>query len=332
MALLGTNPKLPESTQDLKWFKGNLRPLPIYGFTNQDPPNNLVETYIAEGYDFLVLPQDVYEAKPFENISLRFFPFTQVINDDEFDFELNAINILIPDNMPHHEYYYELLEEYIDTIKEEGNDNVSFVNAGIFKSEDFYWVIKDSNVKFIELYNGYPEESKVDRHFNDIEDVWDMMNAERCREGRQLIYGIVNEKRLLSDGGHGYIMVHAKSTNPADLFEAINAGRFYNSTGVVLEEIRYMNHKWGDKLFPSVYVKIKPEPGLTYKIEVIKIGEAGNLISSVENKTETWDMVEAFVESTTSYSRIKVTSSKIISYVEGVPQFETAWTQPYIFH
>jgi hypothetical protein len=336
MASLGANPQLPESNQDLKWFKGNLRPLPVNDFTNRESLERIIEKYEAAGYDFLVLPEDVVDARQFKDDSLTFFPFTQLINDldEDYNIELNAINIESPDSVLADEFYTDLFKNYLGIVERQGKNNVAYINAELFKSEDFYWIIKESDVRFIELYNGYAEESKVDRHFNDIEDVWDMINAERCREGRPLIYGLVNEKRFLPNNGSGHLLVHAKSTNPNDLFEAINAGHFYNSTGVVLEEVKYAHRELDRKIFPCVYVKIKPEPGVTYKIEVIQIGEGANVTSSVEDKTEDWFAVDnpTSDERQTLYSRIGVTSSKIISYEKSVPQFETAWTQPYIFH
>lgn len=230
--------------------------------------------------------------------------------------------------------YANLFENYLEMIYHKGKKNQAYTNAEIFRLEEFYWIIEESNVKFIELYNSNGEEGMVATHFITIENVWDMMNAERCRQGKPLIYGLVNDKRLSSNGGKAHIMFHAKPRNPNDFFEAINAGHFYNSTGVVLEEIRYAHRELDRKIFPYVYVKIKPEPGVTYKIEVIQIGEGANVTSSVEDKTEDWFAVDnhTSAESQTLYSRIKVTSSKVISYEKGVPQFETAWTQPYIFH
>ncbi|MCZ8215556.1 MAG: hypothetical protein O9262_04910 [Cyclobacteriaceae bacterium] len=69
-------------------------------------------------------------------------------------------------------------------------------------------------------------------------------------------------------------------------------------------------------------------------MEVIQIGDGGNQTYSVEDLTENWFMVDNHTEAESHilYSRIKVTSSKLISGDGEKPQYESAWTQPYIFH
>jgi hypothetical protein len=113
-------------------------------------------------------------------------------------------------------------------------------------------------------------------------------------------------------------MVLADSLNPGSLIRAMEAGDFYATTGVILDEV--------DVRERSLQIDVKEESGVSYKIEFI--GATGQdqhtrILKTVSGAEATFKLDDSYI-----FVRAKITSDrrKENPFQEG--DFETAWTQP----
>jgi hypothetical protein len=123
------------------------------------------------------------------------------------------------------------------------------------------------NEKFFEVYNGHPAvNNSGDSIHMSTERMWDLINIAYIKNDQPLMYGLATDDShhyhvkgsQWSNAGRGWIMVQADSLDPGSLIEAMEAGRFYASTGVVLKELTLENNR--------LFVEVNKEEGVTYSI------------------------------------------------------------------
>ena len=124
---------------------------------------------------------------------------------------------------------------------------------------------------FFEVYNGHPSVWNGGDDFHaSTERMWDIVNAKRLAElDLPLLYGLATDDshsyhNIPSDGsepGRGWVMVLASELTPASLIGALESGRFYASSGVLLENV--------ERTASSLAVSVRPDSGETYSIEFI---------------------------------------------------------------
>lgn len=202
--------------------------------------------------------------------------------------------------------------------------------------------------RFFEVYNGHPAVNNYgDSLRAGLEHVWDIVLTERLVAGQPLMYGLAvddahnyhNQGLEYSNVGRGWVVVRADSLTTGSLIAAMEAGDFYSSTGVVLEDVQFDGS--------TLRIQIAGEAGVTYATEFV--GTRRGYTSQVEqvqvgDRTHTRrtygdGIGEVFAEATGTaieytltgdelYVRAKITSSKPKTnpYQEG--EFEVAWTQP----
>ncbi len=88
----------------------------------------------------------------------------------------------------------------------------------------------------IEVYNGhYSMRHKVFQDVNPLyTDTWDELLSAGCR-----VWGFASDDfHDPSDFGKAYIMVNVKRLSAPSIMEAMKSGRFYATTGLLLEEVR----------------------------------------------------------------------------------------------
>ena len=205
---------------------------------------------------------------------------------------------------------------------------------------------------FFEVYNGHPT---VYNSGNDIhastERFWDIINSMRLTEfDLPLLYGMATDDghsyhkipSRSAEPGRGWVMVLAEKLTPESLIESMEAGRFYASSGVMLEEVTTVPHK-------SLTVAIRPDPDQTYTIDFIGTmkgfnrdsepvrdaegkklpvtrkysPEIGATLKSVDGLSATYEFTGDEL-----YVRARVTSSRKHPNPSEVGEFERAWTQP----
>jgi hypothetical protein len=204
---------------------------------------------------------------------------------------------------------------------------------------------------FFEVYNGHPGvRNSGDAQHASTDRIWDIILTRRLTEfGLPIMYGLAtddghnyhNIPSRASEPGRGWVMVLSSALTPAALIEALEAGRFYSTSGVTLEKV---------VSGPSgLEVEVQPEPGVTYKIEFIGtkrdydrtsqpvVNADGEPIRATLRYSDELGQVFKTVEGTQAayqfadddvYVRAIVTSSKPHPNPSEVGEYERAWAQP----
>jgi hypothetical protein len=187
------------------------------------------------------------------------------------------------------------------------------------------------NEKFFEVYNGHPSvNNSGDSLHISTERMWDLINIAYIENDQPLMYGLATddshhyhvEGSKWSNAGRGWIMVQVDSLNPGSLIEAMEAGRFYASTGVELKELILDNNK--------LSVEVEKETGVTYKISFIgcrKGQTEPEIFMSTEENKASFELTNEIL-----YVRCKIMSSKLHGNPIEDLLYETAWTQPVLGH
>lgn len=204
--------------------------------------------------------------------------------------------------------------------------------------------------RFFEVYNGHPlVHNEGDSLRPSTERMWDIILTGRLARGDEVMYGIaVDDAHEYiemavnnSNPGRGWVMVRAADLSPESIIDAMEAGDFYGTSGVVLEDV---GHDEG-----SLSLTIQPEEGVTYMTQFIgtRTGydahsepveaeglegaavtrhysdDIGQVLAEVEGVSPSYTFAGDEI-----YVRAKVISSKPKAnpYQEG--EFEVAWIQP----
>lgn len=201
---------------------------------------------------------------------------------------------------------------------------------------NFYWAITLEDMislkgeRFFEIYNGHP----LVRNYGDsthmsTEQMWDKINIAYANRNQPLMYGLATDDShnyhqfgtAFSNAGRGWVMVQAKSLQVEALIEAMEAGRFYASTGVTLKEIEVRSNQ--------LTLEVAAAEGVQYTIEFIgvKQGESeSRVIETIHDTQGSFRLTSDYV-----FVRARITSSQIQSNPFEEGDFEMAWTQPVSF-
>lgn len=208
--------------------------------------------------------------------------------------------------------------------------------------------------QFFEVYNGHPGvNNSGDETHASTERMWDLVNSFRLTKyNLPIMYGLATddghayfetEPGVASQPGRGWVMVLANTLTPDAIVDALEAGRFYSSSGVQLEEVQIDES--------SLAVKVIPEDGVTYRIDFIGTrrgfseestpavedeakaaqitrvysSEVGTVLKSVEGLAAQYDF-----KGDELYVRAVVTSSRKHPNPSQSGEFERAWVQPVV--
>ena len=226
----------------------------------------------------------------------------------------------------------DVLQRNIDAVlkqrKETGVPLIPHINhPNFFYSISTEDMIALKGERFFEVYNGHPMVHNYgDSLHPGTEAMWDKINMAYAKRNQPLLYGLATDDSHnyhimggdQSNSGRGWIVVRADSLTPASLIQSMEAGQFYASTGVVLNDVTI---KKG-----TLIVDIKTDPGIHYEIQFIgakKGDETSRIISKTTGTKATFKITNEFL-----FVRAKIISDKIKvnPFQEG--EFETAWTQP----
>jgi hypothetical protein len=211
--------------------------------------------------------------------------------------------------------------------------------------------------KFFEIYNGHPGVHNAgDATRLSTDEIWDVVLTRRLAELKlDAMFGLGTDdshnyhQQLLgqSNSFRGWVMVRARHLTPESIIRAMEAGDFYSSSGVVLNEVSRAEKK--------LVVEIQAEPGVSYVTQFIGTRRgydpASQLIPApASEKTprktlphrryskdvgavlaETKGAVASYtLRGDEIYVRAKIISTKLKSNPGVVGEFETAWTQPLV--
>ena len=199
----------------------------------------------------------------------------------------------------------------------------------------FYSITADDIIglrgeQFFEVYNGHPLVNNYgDSVHQSTEQMWDKINAAYVAKGQPLLLGLATDDShnyhqfgsAYSNAGRGWVMVYAFSLTPQSLIEAMEAGNFYASTGVTLDEISLKDN--------TLTIRVKPEPQVDYTISFIGLEngkQETRTLREVEGTSATFPITAeiAFVR-----ARIRSSKTKQNPFHDG--DVEMAWTQPVSF-
>lgn len=168
-------------------------------------------------------------------------------------------------------------------------------------------------------------------HFGD-EYLWDIANTIRLHRLKvPPLYGVATDDAHHYHGGNhtaspgrGWIMVQAERLDVNLLFEAMERGNFYSSSGVTLKEIILRNG--------GLELVIENESKVSYTTQFI--GTRRDKGSMVGEVFEVSDKLRPFYrfKGDELYVRAVVTASTHHRNPSFVNQFEQAWTQPVGWH
>ena len=204
---------------------------------------------------------------------------------------------------------------------------------------------------FFEVYNGHPGvHNSGDPTHASTERIWDIINSKRLTElDLPLLYGLATDDGHTyhqipsrnSEPGRGWVMVLADQLDPSSLIHALEAGRFYSSSGVTLERVSVSAK--------ALEVAIRPDADATYTIEFIGTlkgfdptsepyrDQDGNELPVTRKysdqigkvlKTEQGNAAVYTFTGEELYVRARITSSRIHPNPSEIGDRERAWTQP----
>lgn len=206
---------------------------------------------------------------------------------------------------------------------------------------------------FFEVYNGHPGvNNSGNKEHASVERIWDIINSFRLSElkmpplfglGTDDGHAYHNIPSRASEPGRGWVMVLSEKLTPESLIAAMEAGRFYSSSGVTLDRVTSSTN--------GLDVAIKADSDVKYTIEFLGtrrgfdsksepvLDKEGKEIRATRRYSDDIGKVLARVEGTTAsyrftgdelYVRARVTSSRKHPNPSEVDEFERAWTQPAI--
>ncbi len=206
---------------------------------------------------------------------------------------------------------------------------------------------------FFEVYNGHPGvNNSGNKDHVGTERIWDIINSFRLSElkmpplfglGTDDGHAYHNIPSRASEPGRGWVMVLSEKLTPESLIAAMEAGRFYSSSGVTLERVTSSAN--------GLDVTVKTDPDVKYTIEFLGtrrgfdsksepvLDKDGKEVRATRRYSDDIGKVLARVEGPTAsyrftghelYVRARITSSRPHPNPSEVGEFERAWTQPAI--
>jgi hypothetical protein len=252
---------------------------------------------------------------------------------------------------------YEVMQNNINAVLEQRKSTHQPIIPHI-NHPNFRWAITAEDImcltgeRFLEVYNGHPITWNAgDTNHPSHERIWDIVLTKRLAElGLEPIWGTAVDdahnyhefKTEHSNPGRGWIMVRSEDLNPTALIKAMEAGEFYASSGVLLEDVRRGKSE--------LSIRIKAEEAVTYKTVFIGTRKGydptsepllveGRPVAATRRYSKDIGAVLSEVAGANPayklkgdeiYVRAKIISSKpkVNPTTEG--DFEMAWVQPVV--
>lgn len=236
----------PAAADSVRWFRGNTH-THTQNSDGDSPPEVVVRWYRAHGYDFLVLSDHNVFTNPATLAGLVDSSFLLIPGEEltstfgDLPVHVNGLDI------PH------VLEPAAaSTLLGTIQGNVDAVRAvdGVphINHPNFRWAIgpeilaRVRDNRLLEIFNGHPlVHNEGGGGAPGLEEVWDMLLT-----GGMRIFGIAVDDAHHFTGefapdranpGRGWISVRSTSLDAQSIMTSLEAGRFYASTGVELEDV-----------------------------------------------------------------------------------------------
>ena len=253
-----------------------------------------------------------------------------------------------------------IMQQTIDATRAQrektGQPMIVHVNHPNFRSgmtaED---IMPVKGEQFFEVYNGHPGvDNEGDAVRLSMDAMWDAILTVRLAElGLEPMFGVGTDDSHhyhtiglgKSNAGRGWVMVRARHLTAESIVKAMEAGDFYATSGVTLDDVKREPTK--------LSVAIKAEPGVSYRTQFIGTrrgydkktellpapGKAPSRTMPHRRYSKDVGAVLAEAEGANPsytlrgdelYVRAKIISSKAKVNGSVAAEFETAWTQPVV--
>ncbi len=266
----------------MRYYKGNLHTHTLNS-DGDSTPEEVVRWYREHGYDFLVLTDhnfltgvdglNALQGAPGKFLVVRGEEVTGAV--DKKPIHVNGLEVSRLVSPPQATTVVGMIQGMVDGIR--AADGVPSINH-----PNFGWAITAEELasvqrtRLFEVYNGHPQVNNVGGGgMPGLEEVWD-----RLLTGGKLIYGIAVDdahyfKRpwdaAVPTPGHGWVYVQAPALEPRALVQALEAGRFYSSTGVELQAV--------EASATGLRVVVKATTFSKYRVQFI--GQGGRVLREV---------------------------------------------------
>ena len=276
------------------WYKGNIHTHtdaggPRIGYPQGDPaadsdPETVTRWYRRHGYDFLVLSDhnhltllDYKPGKrrfrrplmiPGEEVSLRIHNGTKAIHLGAIGISRLVEPIDAADVVP-------TLQANVDAVREA--DGIAAINHPNFTwAFDHEAISQVRGAHLLEIYNGHPRVN-VDGAGGrpGYEEIWDKVLSSGLP-----IWGVATDDSHQFSGefgphrinpGRGWVMVRAARLDQESILRGLQAGEFYSSTGVTLDEVEQGAY--------GMYLKVRQDGDAVYTTRFV--GSDGVTLSEV---------------------------------------------------
>jgi hypothetical protein len=300
------------SGQQGRWFKGNTHT----HTTNSDgdsPPDYVARWYREHDYDFLVLSDHNVFTDPATLASLMDSSFLLIPGEEVTSgFEgrpvhVNGLNLPGVVEARTAQSLVATIQANVDAIREaEGVPHVNHPNFGwAFGAAELAQVRDD---RLLEIWNGHPTvHNRGGGGVPGMDEVWDALLT-----GGKRIYGIAVDDahhfqgefaRDRANPGRGWVVVRAPGLDALALLSSLEAGRFYASTGPVLDDV----------VVTPTTLEVRIGERSTFKHTTTFIGAGGRVLAVSPDNPAVFELTEDV-----GYVRARVTDSMGYS----------AWTQP----
>jgi hypothetical protein len=290
----------------MPWYRGNLHT----HTTNSDgdsTPDVVVAWYRDAGYDFLVLTDHDFLTLPEDHARvagrMRLLPGEEISAGDIHVNGIGIADVVAPVVL---DTPLETLQVNVDAARAAGG--IATVNH-----PNYHWRLSPDDLAALtgcdlfEVHNAGPETNNLGRPGHPShEEMWDLVLS----GGRRLFGVAVDDAhhfavwgRPYSNPGRAWVQVRAEHPAQAELLEALEAGDFYATTGVQLEDVSATGGE--------LAVDIMPQWDLAYRTTFI--GHGGRVLDVVHGVHARLRIPESV-----SYVRARIDDSDGLS----------AWVQP----
>ncbi len=347
LLVLGACNSKPEQ-QLSQWYKGNTHTHTVLCGHADTSPDTVAAWYLERDYNFLILSEhntfinpDSVHLPQNRRADFILIPGEELSDEEEIHTTAMNINRLVSIGYPFKydsiknnpftnlKIYY--MQKHVDSTRRAGG--IPILNHPNWRSGVSAANIQQvDRLNMIELYNGHPDVNVWgNKKHASMEQKWDSL----LTAGRK-IYGVSSDDAHffhdwgvdVSNPGRGWVMVQSEKLTPDAITNAMEAGKFYSSSGVMLKEIQANSRTYAIEADEDATLLATESPYVVgYKNE--KAAD-GFLIEFITDKGRvlqgfTGTSAKIDVPADVTYIRGKVTYSR--SRSSKSEQF-FAWTQP----
>jgi hypothetical protein len=304
--------EVPDVVGGMSWFKGNTHAHTLES-DGDSPPEYVARWYKEHGYNFLVLSDHNVFTDPTQLAQLVDTSFILIGGEEvtasyeKIPVHVNGLNILGVIEPRTGQTLVETLQNNVDAVREV--DGVPHINH-----PNFQWAFgalelgQVERYRLFEIFSGHPSVNNFGGGDSPgLEEVWDIILSHGKR-----VYGIAVDDAHHFQGefgpgrvnpGRGWVVVKARSLDADEIMRNLEAGLFYASSGVELEDV----------VVAPTRIEIHIKQRSSRKYTTSFIGSGGKILKVTGGMVAVYEL-----DGPTQYVRARVMDSN----------GEFAWTQP----